>query len=153
MVNTGLIAAAETEGELAGLIAHEIAHVEVWSRRRTEQATRSATIAGATIPFVFLGGPNGFCIRFRGQILVPMQFMAKKNEDEEAADQLGAEYLAGAGYDPGALTDIFARVKYPAIPITPAAGIVTTSQFVAVRARCRATAPRIQPFEPPTLHR
>src|SRR5437899_1668080 len=56
-VNTGLIEATETEAELAGALAHEIAHVA--ARHITRQATRGKIVDIATLPMILMGGPIG----------------------------------------------------------------------------------------------
>src|SRR5690349_23504592 len=60
-VNTGLILKAETEAELAGVMAHEIAHVA--ARHGTRQASRGEIAQLATIPLIFMGGWAGFGVR------------------------------------------------------------------------------------------
>ena len=60
-VNTGLILAADNEAELAGVMAHEIAHV--CARHATRQMTRSQLANLATIPLIFLGGGVGLAVR------------------------------------------------------------------------------------------
>src|SRR5438270_13100195 len=60
-VNSGLILKAESEAELAGVMAHEIAHVA--ARHGTKQATKGEIINLASIPLIFLGGWTGYAIR------------------------------------------------------------------------------------------
>jgi len=108
-VNSGLILAAQTEAELAGVMAHEIAHVA--ARHGTKGATRSQIWNLASIPLIFVGGPVGFAIREVSQIAVPMTFYKFSRGFEREADLLGIEYEYAAGYDPGAFVDFFDRMN------------------------------------------
>jgi beta-barrel assembly-enhancing protease len=108
-VNSGLILAAQTEAELAGVMAHEIAHVA--ARHGTKGATRSQIWNLASIPLVFVGGPVGMAIREISQIAVPMTFYKFSRGFEREADLLGIEYEYAAGYDPGAFIDFFDRMN------------------------------------------
>ena len=60
-VNSGLILKADNESELAGVMAHEIAHIA--ARHGTRQATRGQVINLASIPLIFMGGWTGYGIR------------------------------------------------------------------------------------------
>jgi beta-barrel assembly-enhancing protease len=108
-VNSGLILAAQTEAELAGVMAHEIAHVA--ARHGTKGATRTQIWNLASIPLVFVGGPVGMAIREISQIAVPMTFYKFSRGFEREADLLGIEYEYAAGYDPGAFIDFFDRMN------------------------------------------
>src|SRR5919109_3903905 len=70
-VNSGLILKAETEAELAGVMAHEIAHIA--ARHGTRQATRGQVVNLASIPLIFMGGWTGYAIRQAASIAIPMQ--------------------------------------------------------------------------------
>src|SRR5215467_8340302 len=72
-VNSGLILAADDESELAGVMAHEIAHVA--ARHGTEQASKAELINFASIPLIFMGGVGGFALRQAAGFLIPMQFL------------------------------------------------------------------------------
>ena len=108
-VNTGLILAAETEAELAGVMAHEIAHVA--ARHGTRGATRSQIWNLASMSLVFVGGPIGFAAREVTSIAMPMTFMKFSRGFEREADLLGIEYEYAAGYDPEAFIDFFERIS------------------------------------------
>jgi beta-barrel assembly-enhancing protease len=108
-VNSGLILAAQSEAELAGVMAHEIAHVA--ARHGTKGATRTQIWNLASIPLVFVGGPVGMAIREISQIAVPMTFYKFSRGFEREADLLGIEYEYAAGYDPGAFVDFFDRMN------------------------------------------
>jgi predicted Zn-dependent protease len=108
-VNSGLILAAQTEAELAGVMAHEIAHVA--ARHGTKGATRTQIWNLASIPLVFVGGPVGMAIREISQIAVPMTFLKFSRGFEREADLLGLEYEYAAGYDPAGFVDFFERMN------------------------------------------
>ncbi len=108
-VNTGLILAADDESELAGVMAHEIAHVA--ARHGTEQASKAELINFASIPLIFMGGVGGFALRQAAGFLIPMQFLQFSRKDEAEADYFGLQYLYKTGYDPGAAVSFFEKLQ------------------------------------------
>ena len=108
-VNSGLIRVAETEAELAGAVAHEIAHVA--ARHITRQETRAQIVNLATTPLIFLGGWTGYAIRQGAGLGIPLTFLSFSRAFEGEADMLGLEYMYKAGYDPNASIDIFERIE------------------------------------------
>src|SRR6476660_6479106 len=108
-VNSGLILKADTEAELAGVMAHEIAHVA--ARHGTKQATRGQVMEMATIPLIFMGGWTGYGIRQAANILIPVGYLTFSREFESQADLYGLEYMYKSGYDPGAFVDFFEKIQ------------------------------------------
>src|SRR5215831_18444670 len=108
-VNSGLILKADNEAELAGVMAHEIAHVA--ARHGTRQATRGAIINYASIPLIFMGGWTGYAIRQGAGLAIPMGFLTFSRGFEKEADYLGLQYLYKTGYDPTCFVDFFEKIQ------------------------------------------
>lgn len=108
-VNSGLILKADNEAELAGVMAHEIAHVA--ARHGTRQATRGEIANLATIPLIFMGGWTGYGIYQAASVLVPVGFLKFSRAFESEADMLGLEYMYKTGYDPTAFVDFFEKIE------------------------------------------
>jgi beta-barrel assembly-enhancing protease len=108
-VQSGLILKADTEAELAGVMAHEIAHVA--ARHGTRQATRGEIAQLATLPLIFMGGAAAYGIYEASGLLVPMSFLKFSRTFESEADYLGVQYMYKAGYDPTAFVDFFEKIQ------------------------------------------
>ena len=165
-VNSGLILAADEEAELAGVMAHEIAHVAACHYGR--EMTRANLLQLASLPAIFMGGPLGYGIYEGLKLATPLTFLHFSRAFEMEADYLGLEYMYRAGYDPSAFVSFFEKIhamekKKPGTlskafgthPQTPdrigksrdeirkilptkAQYIVTTSEFDEVKARLAA---------------
>lgn len=108
-VDSGLILKADSEAELAGVMAHEIAHVA--ARHGTRNATRGQIAQLATIPLIFMGGAAAYGIYEASGFLVPMAFLRFNRGEEAEADYLGVQYMYKTGYDPTAFVDFFEKVE------------------------------------------
>jgi len=108
-VNRGLIMAVRNEAELAGVLAHEIAHVA--ERHGTEQATKAyGAQAGVGLLAQLLAGRDrrlGLPEQIIGSLGVNAAFMKFSRDAENEADRVGAEIMARAGYDPMAMASFF----------------------------------------------
>jgi predicted Zn-dependent protease len=107
-VNSGLILRADTEAELAGVMAHEIAHVA--ARHITRQVTKSQIAQIMTTPLIFFPGWGGVGARQAAGVGVPLSFMHFSQADESDADLLGLQYMYKTGYDPQAFVDFFEKI-------------------------------------------
>lgn len=109
-VNRGMIEAARTEGEMAGVMAHELSHVAL--RHGTAQATKAGKYQlGAGIAGVLgtiLGGPG---LGQVAQAPFALTFLKYSREYETEADLLGARIMADAGYDPRDLANMFRTIE------------------------------------------
>jgi predicted Zn-dependent protease len=165
-VNSGLILAADEEAEMAGVMAHEIAHVAACHYGR--EMTRANLLQMASIPFIFMGGAIGYAGYEAAGLGIPLTFLHFSRGFEAEADYLGIEYMYRAGYDPSAFVSFFEKIQamekkkpgtlskafdtHPQTPdrieksqdeirrILPAKQqyVVTTSEFDEVKARLAA---------------
>src|SRR5277367_4855486 len=110
-VNSGLILHADEESELAGVMAHEIAHV--CARHGTKQATKGQIVQLASIPaMIFIPYTlAGYAIYQGLQFAIPLTFLKFTRTDEKEADYLGLEYMYKAGYDPNSFVTFFEKVE------------------------------------------
>src|SRR5437660_3555928 len=109
-VNKGLILAADNEAELAGVMAHEIAHVaarHAMENQRKMQALDIGMLAG-----ILLGGPILSNVLYNGgSFFEGMAFLKFSRGAEEEADKLGVQYMWAAGYDPSAMATMFEKLE------------------------------------------
>jgi Zn-dependent protease with chaperone function len=112
-VNRGLVEAARSEAELAGVLAHEMSHVAL--RHGTHQASKAyLSQAGLGILGGLLGkngGNTAQIVNAIGGLGLNAAFLKFGRDDEYQADQLGAEIMAGAGYNPVAMADFFGSLR------------------------------------------
>ncbi len=108
-VNSGLILNADEEAELAGVMAHETAHV--CAHHAVREMTRMNYAQLGTIPLIFIGGWTGYGIYEAASIGIPITFMKFSREFESQADYLGVQYMYRAGYDPQAFITFFEKIQ------------------------------------------
>jgi predicted Zn-dependent protease len=164
-VDSGLILACDSEDELAGVMAHEIAHVAAHHAARAMTKLGYMQIGSIPIVMVAAGSWVGYGVYEAAQLAMPLSFLEFSREYETEADYLGIQYMYRAGYDPQGMVTIFERLSalekhkpgalskafsdHPATPeriaavekeiatILPARPeyLVTTSEFDDVKAR------------------
>ncbi len=155
---TGLILAANTESELAAVMAHETAHITQHHIARGMQAEsrQSLAAAAAMVAAILLGaiggGPSSGNVIQGGIVAAQgLAIQAQINftrEEEKEADRVGIGYLAGANFDPYAMADIFetlGRTEGLAETYIPAMLInhpVTSDRIAEARTRAAQFPPR-----------
>ena len=112
-VNRGMVEAATTEGQVAGVMAHELAHVLL--RHGTANATKAqnaqlGALAGA-IAGAVIGGRVGTAVQQGSQFGLGTWLLKYSREYEKQADLLGAQMMARAGYDPNDLARMFETIE------------------------------------------
>jgi predicted Zn-dependent protease len=115
LVRSGLVAGSETTAELAGVLAHQIAHIAAGYGRRDAPDPRRRSIV-SNVPMIFLGSWMGICTRVPGPYVVPKGWLKQAGRQEEEADLFALEYLDRAGYAPNSLVDAFDRLGTEGIP-------------------------------------
>lgn len=109
-VNKGLILAADNEAELAGVMAHEIAHV--CARHAMENERKMQIMDYGMLAGILLGGPILSNVLYNGAgFFEGMAFLKFSRGAEAEADKLGMQYMWAAGYDPGAMATMFEKLE------------------------------------------
>jgi beta-barrel assembly-enhancing protease len=109
-VNTGLILAADNESEVAGVMAHEIAHVAACHIAR--QQTRGTLAQLATIPLIIMApGIGGLAAQEAAGLVLPVTMLKFSRGFESEADYLGVQYMYKSGYDPQSFTAFFEKIE------------------------------------------
>ena len=109
-VNSGLILNADEEAELAGVMAHETAHVCAHHAMREMTRLNYAQI-GMVPVMILVGGWTGYGIYEGAQLALPVTFFKYDRQFEAQADYLGLQYMYRAGYDPQAFITFFEKVQ------------------------------------------
>src|SRR5271163_2658272 len=109
-VNSGLILAADEEAELAGVMAHETAHVCAHHAAREQTRANYAQIA-STAAMIAIPGMIGYGIYEASGLVIPLTFLQFSREFEAQADYLGVQYMYRAGYDPQAFVTFFEKIQ------------------------------------------
>ena len=108
-VNKGLILAADNEAELAGVMAHEIAHVA--ARHAMENAGKGQFLGYGILAGILLtGGIAATILQNTAGLTQALAFFKFSRGAEEEADKLGVQYLYAAGYDPTAMSTMFEKL-------------------------------------------
>ena len=109
-VNKGLLLVADNEAEVAGVMAHEIAHVA--ARHAVENQTKASLLEYLAMgTSIFLGGIPGMVFQNTAGLGMLGIFMKFSRGAEEEADKLGIQYMYAAGYDPGAMATMFEKLE------------------------------------------
>ena len=110
-VNSGLILNADEEAELAGVMAHETAHV--CAHHAAREMTRMNYAQLGTIPLIIMAGGSwtGYGIYEASSLAIPIAFLQFSRDFEAEADYLGVQYMYRAGYDPQAFISFFEKVQ------------------------------------------
>jgi hypothetical protein len=112
-LNRGMLQAAKSEGEVAGVMAHELSHVIL--RHGTAQASKGqkfaiGAIAGQILGAI-VGGRTGSVIAQGSEIGLGTYFLKYGREYERQSDLLGAQIMARAGYDPRQMASMFQTIE------------------------------------------
>jgi hypothetical protein len=120
-INRGMIEKARNEGEVAGVMAHELSHVAL--RHGTAQQTKATPYAigqiGTQILGAILGGKTGAAIGQIGPGLIGTYFLKFSREYEKQSDILGSRIMAAAGYDPRDMANVFKTIQQESGPGAP----------------------------------
>lgn len=110
-VNSGLILAADEEAELAGVMAHETAHV--CAHHAAREMTRANYAQIGMVPLIMMTGYSwtGYGIYEATQLAIPIAFLQFSRDFEAQADYLGVQYMYKAGYDPQAFVTFFEKIE------------------------------------------
>ena len=143
-INKGLILAADNEAELAGVMAHEIAHVCARHAMETEAKMRALDL-GLLAGILLGGGIIGNVLYNGGGLIEGLSLLKFTRGAEEEADKLGVQYMWAAGYDPNAMATMFEKLEaknkkkpgtisklfatHPAPPDRRAAAIALAARF------------------------
>ena len=109
-VNSGLILACDSEDELAGVMAHEIAHVAAHHAAREMTKMNYMQIGSIPLMIFAQGSWTGYGIYELSQLAIPLTFLEFSREYEAEADYLGIQYAYRAGYDPQGMVSIFEKL-------------------------------------------
>jgi predicted Zn-dependent protease len=110
-VNSGLILNADEEAELAGVMAHEIAHV--CAHHAAREMTRMNWTQIGMVPLMIMLPYDwtGMGIYEAAQLAIPITFLQFSRDFEAQADYLGVQYMYRAGYDPQAFITFFEKIQ------------------------------------------
>ena len=113
-INAGLIFHAETEGQLASVLSHELAHLSQrhFARRMQRQKDRSLANSLMILGSIALAGatsnPNALLV---GQQAITQQNLSFSRGDEQEADRIGFKNMVSAGFDPKSTSYMFEKLQ------------------------------------------
>jgi beta-barrel assembly-enhancing protease len=110
-VNSGLILNADEEAEMAGVMAHEVAHVCAHHAAREMTRMNYTQIGMVPLMIMLPYGWTGYGIYEAAQLAIPITFLKFSRDFEAEADYLGVQYMYRAGYDPQAFISFFEKVQ------------------------------------------
>jgi len=116
-INSGLMAAMESEDELAGILAHEIVHAMARhiSQKIDQSSKMNLALIGGLIAGVFLGmaggGELGSAVATSAMAAGQSASLAYSRQDEMQADELGIQYLCAAGYSGVGLLTVLKKIR------------------------------------------
>jgi predicted Zn-dependent protease len=138
LVNTGVISVAESEAELAAVLAHEIAHVNA---RHWQRFNRRRVFYGLLtfVPMMLGIGPAAMAIGYGSAEVAPLAEARFSRSFEREADRLTMNYLALAGYDPEAFTQLLEKQRALQLAFgNESRGLLSTHPSVASRQKSSA---------------
>lgn len=110
VVNSGVISLAESEGELASVLSHEIAHVNACHWQGLSWRTNLFELL-VFAPAVFVGGPVGIALTSGSAMAAPATRARFNRSAEREADRLAVLYMEQSGYDPRGAVKMFERLE------------------------------------------
>ncbi len=112
-ITTGFIRAMEREGELAGVLSHEISHIYARHLARQMDKSKGVTIATlvGSLAAVLLGGPAAAAILTGTQAAGQSAMLKYSRDHEREADSLGFKWMLKAGYNPRDMINVFRKLS------------------------------------------
>ncbi|PZR44954.1 M48 family metalloprotease [Paraburkholderia fungorum] len=155
-VNTGLIVTTQTESELASVLGHEMGHVlqrhisrMITTGERSSYAALAGLLFGIVAGVLAHSGDLGSAIAIGGQAYAVDNQLRFSRSAEHEADRVGFLLLAGAGYDPYAMTTFFGRLDRAAMSDTGIPAYARTHPLTGERIADMEDRARRAPYRQP----